>query len=276
MTFGMLIDTTKCIGCDECVVACKKENNLKKDRPRRWKKRFDDLSSTRYTTVIQRGDKFVRQFCRHCLSPACASACIVGALERTEEGAVIYDNDKCMGCRYCMMACPFGIPRYDWEASVPFVRKCTFCYPRIKKGDKPACAEACQEGAVIFGQREALLQQAKETIENDPKRYIDKVYGETEVGGTAIIYISDVPLDFLAWKPDVGDTPLPDLTYAALSKVPPIVLSMAGLMGGIAWVTHRRMKRQQEAAAGSPTNKENTDSAATETIEDASDKGEAQ
>ena len=67
-----------------------------------------------------------------------------------------------MGCRYCMLACPFGIPRYDWEAAVPYVRKCTFCYPRIKAGKKPACAEACEEGAVLFGDRETLIATHEE------------------------------------------------------------------------------------------------------------------
>jgi formate dehydrogenase iron-sulfur subunit len=252
--YGILTDTTKCTGCEECVKGCKTENKLGEDKPRRWKRHIDDLSSTRYTTILQKPDmRFVRQFCRHCLEPACASACIVGALTRTPEGAVVYDGDKCMGCRYCMMACPFGIPRYDWEASVPFVRKCTLCHPRISKGKKPACVEACPHEATIFGPREELLQIAHDRLEKHPDRYVDKVFGETEVGGTAILYISDIPLDFLAWKPGLDAEPLPDRTWAALSKVPPIVLGMGGLMAGIHWITARREAVKKEAAEAAAT-----------------------
>jgi formate dehydrogenase iron-sulfur subunit len=171
-----------------------------------------------------------------------------------------------------MLACPFGIPRYDWEASIPFVRKCTFCHPRIRTGKKPACADACEYGAVIFGERDTLLEKAKHTISESPDRYIDKVFGETEVGGTSIIYISDISLDFLAWKPDLGETPLPNLTYAALSKVPPIVLGMAGLMGGIAWITHRRMK-MRDVQNKAPREAERDER--TQSSEESSDKGES-
>jgi formate dehydrogenase iron-sulfur subunit len=239
---GILTDTTLCTGCERCVEACKQENNLGKDLPRRWKREIDDLSSTRFTTIVRReGNRFVRRFCRHCNEPACVSACIVGALTKTEEGPVVYDSDKCIGCRYCMMACPYGIPRYDWEKTTPFVRKCTMCYPRLQEGREPACVEICPEKATIFGTREELLRIAHDRIEENPDRYINKVFGETEIGGTSVLYISDIPLDFLAYKPDLGDQPLPQLTWAALSKVPPIVVGMGGLMTGIYWIIHRRM-----------------------------------
>ena len=245
--YAILTDTTRCIGCEDCVKGCKEENNLKKDLPRRWKRRIDDLSSTRYTTMIEKaGGRYIRHFCRHCLEPACVSACIVGALTKTPEGAVIYDGDTCMGCRYCMLACPFGIPRYDWEKSVPYVRKCTLCHKRIAAGKKPACVDACKEDATIFGPRDELIKEAKRRIRGNPSKYVNKVFGETEVGGTSVIYVSDISLDFLGWKPDLGDEPLPDLTWAALSKVPPIILGMGGLMAGIHWITSRRQKVSEE------------------------------
>jgi len=239
---GILTDTTLCTGCERCVEACKEENDLGKDLPRRWKSQIDDLSSTRYTTIVRKdGDHFVRRFCRHCQEPACVSACIVGALQKTAEGPVIYDSDKCIGCRYCMMACPYGIPRYDWEKTTPFVKKCTMCYPRLQEGREPACVEACPEKATIFGTREELLSIAHQRIAENPGRYLQTVVGETEIGGTSILYISDIRLDFLAFKPDLGDDPLPQLTWAALSKVPPIVVGMGGLMAGIYWIVNRRM-----------------------------------
>jgi len=263
-TWAILTDTTLCTGCEKCVQACKdvqaskSENKLvKKDVPRHWKSRIDDLSSTRYTTIVRRpGNHFVRQQCRHCVDPACVSACLVGALQKTPEGPIIYDSSKCMGCRYCVMACPYGIPRYGWEKSVPFIHKCDMCYDRVKEGGQPACVEACPEKATIFGQRDALIDQAHARIKNNPDKYIDKVFGETEVGGTSVIYISDVPLDFLAFKPELDDQPLPELTWAALSKVPAIVAGVGGVMTGVWWIIGRRMKLEEEAAQSAMANKE--------------------
>lgn len=240
---SILTDVTLCTGCEACVEGCKKEHNLGKDVPRRWKLRIDDLSSTRYTTIDHPGgNHHVRRQCRHCIEPACVSACLVGALQQTPEGAVVYDADRCMGCRYCMTACPYGIPRYDWQAAVPYVRKCNLCDQRLVKGGIPACVEACPEKATIFGTREELLAEAHRRIEQNPGRYQGRVYGETEIGGTSVIYISDIPLDFLGFKPDLGATPLPELSWAALSKVPPLVAGMGGLMVGVWWMVGRRMK----------------------------------
>ncbi len=247
---AILVDTTRCTGCDRCVAACKKENDLGVDRPQRWKSRIDALSSTRYTTILQRpGDHFVRRFCRHCLEPACASACLVGALQKLPQGPVVYDSDRCMGCRYCMNACPYGIPRYEWEESVPHVRKCTLCYQRLAKGQLPACVEACPEKAAIFGRRDDLLVEARARLRAKPDLYLDHIYGEHEVGGTSVLYVSDIPLDFLAYQPDLGDEPLPELTWAAMQKVPPIVVGMSGLMLGVYWITKRRMQLAAEAEA---------------------------
>jgi len=249
---GILNDTTLCTGCERCVEACKKENRLGSDLPRPWKQRIDDLSATRFTTVARRaGNHFVRRFCRHCQEPACVSACIVGALQKTAEGPVIYDSAKCIGCRYCILSCPYGIPRYDWESSTPYVRKCTMCYHRVSEGRVPACVEACPENATVFGPREELILEARRRIEANPGRYIHKVFGETEIGGTSVIYVSDIPLGFLAYKPDLGDKPLPTLTWAALSKVPPLIVGMGGLMAGAYWVIERRMKLAAQAAPAS-------------------------
>jgi len=176
------------------------------------------------------------------------SACLVGALQKTEEGPVIYDSSRCMSCRYCMASCPYEIPRYDWEKAVPFVRKCTMCHSRIEEGKLPGCVEACPHGATIFGTREELRKEAQRRIDADPDRYVNHIYGETEVGGTSVLYISDIPLDFLAAKPDLDTQPLPELTWAALSKVPPMVIGMAGLMTGFWWITGRRNKLAEEAA----------------------------
>lgn len=252
-TFAILTDTTRCTGCETCVHACKQTYQLGRDRAWRWKQRIDDLSATRFTTIETRpGGHHVRKQCRHCVEPACVSACLVGALQKTELGPVIYDQNRCMGCRYCMMACPFGIPRYQWQSAVPYVRKCILCYDRIKEGKQPACTEACPYGATIFGTRAKMLAEARRRITAEPQRYYPrgapKVYGAHEVGGTSVLYISDISLDFLGWQPELGDEPVPALTWGALRKVPKIAFGVAALMSAIYWIIGRRAKLQAEAA----------------------------
>lgn len=251
---AILIDTTRCVGCEECVVACKEENRLGKDRPWRGQGEIDSLSATRNCSVHRRpDDHFVLQQCRHCLEPACVSVCLVGAMQKTPEGPVIYDADRCMGCRYCLLACPYGIPRYDWDRAVPFVHKCTMCHHRLIEGGIPACVEACPQKATVFGSRPDLLAEADRRIAADPGKYIGRIFGEHEVGGTSVLYISDIPLDFLSWKPDLGDEALPDLTWQSLSKVPPMILGMGAFMGGAYWVINRRMKLASMADGGETT-----------------------
>ncbi len=252
--FGILNDTTLCNGCGRCVEACKRENRLAKDLPRRWKRSIDDISSTRFTTVVQwEKTHYVRRFCRHCVHPACVSACIVGALHKTAEGPVLYDSSKCIGCRYCMIACPYSIPRYDWESRTPYIRKCTMCHDRIYSGQMPACVDACLEKATIFGSRDAMIQEAHRRITENPGRYLHAVVGESEVGGTSVIYISDIALTFLTYKPDLGTQPLPELTWSAISKVPALVLGVGGLMSGLYWMIERRNKLSAGTASGSTT-----------------------
>lgn len=249
---AILTDVTLCIGCEECVVACKATNDTGRDRMWRWQRRIDDLSDSRWTTIIRRpDDHYVRQQCRHCLEPACVSACPVGALKKTRSGAVTYDPDICMGCRYCMMACPFGIPRYRWVDPVPTVRKCVLCHDKLESGelDQPACTAACPAEATVFGVREELLELAHQRIRENPNRYIDKVWGEHEAGGTSVLYLSDIDLGFLALNPDIGTDPLPSTTVPAMTLVPPVFVGMGAVMAGAWWVIERRMRLQQERAS---------------------------
>jgi formate dehydrogenase iron-sulfur subunit len=249
MSAAILIDITKCVGCEECVLACKEENDLGPDRLRRGQEAVDGLSATRFSTILRYpDDHFVRQQCRHCLEPACVSACLVGAMQKTPEGPVIYDPELCMGCRYCLMACPYGIPRYEWDEAAPLVKKCTLCYPRIAEGREPACVEACPEDALLFGERDELLAEARRRIAESPGTYLDHIYGEKEVGGTSVLYLTDISLGFLGWSENLGEGDLPHLTHAALKKVPWTILGMGSLMGGIYWVINRRMKLAAQAA----------------------------
>jgi formate dehydrogenase iron-sulfur subunit len=199
--------------------------------------------------VARPGEHYVRKQCRHCLEPACVSACPVAAMQKTPEGPVTYDSSRCMGCRYCMMACPYGIPRYEWDSLAPVVRKCTLCYERLQSGLLPACVEVCPEQALLFGPREELLAEAHDRLKDQPELYLPHVYGEQEVGGTSVLYVSDIPLDFLAYHDQPGQKPLPELTWAAMSKVPPVALGMTALMAGTYWIIERRMKKM----GGGPT-----------------------
>ncbi|MFZ5822310.1 MAG: 4Fe-4S dicluster domain-containing protein [Chloroflexota bacterium] len=252
---GILVDVTRCTGCNQCVDACAQVNQLGaasfavQQSP-------DGLSARRWSSIVESPEGgFVRKFCRHCLEPACVSACPVGAMYRTSEGAVLYDSQKCMGCRYCMMACPFGIPRYEWDSPAPLVQKCTLCYSRIQQGQLPACVETCPEQVLTFGERSELLDIANQRIQEAAQTYLPKVYGAQEVGGTAIIYISHVPLDFLGYHGAPIQEPMPELTWEWLSKVPAITVGVAGLMTGLFWIIERRMQAEaaQKARQSQPT-----------------------
>jgi len=241
MSVAILTDVTKCVGCLECVAACKNINKLDKDEPRFWQKN-DGLSSRNWTSVVSKPDgHYVRKQCRHCLEPACASACPVGALHKTPEGPVVYDAEKCLGCRYCMMACPYGIPRYEWDQKVPYVRKCIMCYEHLKEGQQPACTAACPEKATIFGDRDKLLAEAHQRIKDTPGVYLDHVWGEYEVGGTSVLYVSDIDLGFLCYQPDLT-TALPSTTELAMRSVPFAFLGMGAVMLSVNWVVKRRQE----------------------------------
>jgi len=237
---GILVDVTRCTGCNQCVEACAEANQLGASNFM-VQQSPDGLSARRWSSIVESPEGgFVRKFCRHCLEPACVSACPVGAMYRTEEGVVLYDSQKCMGCRYCMMACPFGIPRYEWDTPVPLVQKCTLCYSRLEQGQLPACVETCPEKVLTFGERSELLALANQRLQEAARTYLPKVYGAHEVGGTAILYISHVPLDFLGYHGVPIEEPMPELTWAWLSKVPAISIGVAGLMTGLYWIIERR------------------------------------
>ena len=237
MSKAILVDTTKCIGCGACVAACKEVNALPK---------ADDnlinleLSADTLNVVQSHGSVFVRRFCMHCLDPTCASVCPVGAFRKTASGPVVYDADRCIGCRYCMVACPFSIPRYEWKVALPKVKKCTMCAPRQAKGEQPACTEACPVQAGIFGDHDDLLREAENRLKLNPSGYVQHIYGKEEAGGTSVLYLSSVPFDVLGFPANVPRGPLPMYTFRVLSKLPRLVTLGGVLLGGIWWITSRR------------------------------------
>ena len=260
MTWAILTDVTKCIGCEECVTACQEARDLPQERPWPWVKQITDLSSARWTNLVDivddRGSHFVRRQCRHCLDPECVSVCLVGALQKTDEGPVIYDPDICIGCRYCMIACPWEIPRYSWEDTVPYIQKCDMCYERMVNGEeKPACVEACPTEATIFGERDELLAEARRRLAAEPNKYLPKIWGESEVGGTSVMYISDVEIKLTDLdKPIMEMAAMPHRTTKILHQMPFVFVLMAGAMGGLNWVITRRQKLAAEAARAAERN----------------------
>lgn len=234
---GILVDTTQCIGlnCRRCELACAKEHNLPTpDKPPEDPTVFDARRRTSPTqfTVVNRfpGDSpdspiYAKKQCMHCDEPACASACLVKAFTKTDEGAVTYDASVCIGCRYCMVACPFDIPTYEYNSALhPRVRKCTFCFEeRLKEGRAPACTEACPREVMTFGKRDDLIKLARQKIARSPDRYVEHIYGEHEVGGTSWMYLSSKPFDQIGFRTDLGSTPYPSLTRNYLSAAPLIM-----------------------------------------------------
>ncbi len=257
-SMGVLVDLTKCVGCRTCEAACNKEQDLPTpDKP------FDDLSvfeerregglprrtTEKAYTVVQKYDVEGREHplfrkvqCNHCNEPACLTSCFVNAYKKTPEGAVIYDKTVCVGCRTCMVACPFYIPAYSYSSAInPVVKKCIMCYDtRLKFGRPPACVEACPQEVMTFGKRKDLLKLAHQRISEKPDKYVDQVYGENEVGGTAWMYMSDVPFDKIGYDTHLGTQPIISYVKEFLGMVPMVLTIWPALFTGFHLLSNRK------------------------------------
>ncbi len=278
MPSATLIDTTKCIGCKACQVSCKQWNGLPAEHttlpPQNAELQNPRVLSSKTFVLIQQHEIedanapggmrsiFVKRQCMHCEDPACASACPVTAMYKTEEGPVAYDASKCIGCRYCMLACPWDVPTAEWDSLAPRISKCDGCYSRItqripterngnalvakdhpvyaEQMNEPACVKQCAPGALLFGDRDAMLREAKRRIRENPGKYVDYIYGEHEAGGTNTFYLSAVPFEQLGF-PKVQMGPYPHYSEIALGSVPPAVVGVGALLGGAFRLSQRRM-----------------------------------
>lgn len=240
MTVGILIDLTRCKGCQACVYACKEQNGLSADNP-------TQLGAQTWVSVEQKQNTFVRRQCMHCIDPACVSVCPVAALQKQKNGPVTYDEDRCMGCRYCMMACPFQIPKYEWHETQPRVQKCILCAEkRVSHNQQPACTQVCPTQAACFGERAQLITEAQSRILKAPNRYVNHIYGLEEVGGTSLLYLSAVPFAQLGFPEGIEKEPYPRLTWNVLSKIPNVVAIGGTLMLGVWWLGNRKEKVARE------------------------------
>jgi len=226
--YGILVDTTRCIGCRRCEKGCAEANGLpipdiSEDKNKEILKNIRNTSPTQYTVInkyeTEKGTVYVPKRCMHCNQPGCAAACLVKAIRKRETGHVTWDLN-CIGCRLCMISCPFDIPKFEYDKAIPRIQKCNLCYDRFKKGLVPACVEVCPTQALTFGTRRDILMEAKRRISNNPDKYISHIYGEYEAGGTSHIYISAVPFEKIGFKTNIGLEPYPKYSTGFLYAVP--------------------------------------------------------
>jgi formate dehydrogenase iron-sulfur subunit len=258
---AVLVDLVRCMGCRACQVACKAWNDNPGemtlclgcyDNPPGFS--VDTWSLIQFNEVEYNGDLhwvFAKRQCMHCLHPACVSACPVQALHKLDNGPVVYDKEKCIGCRYCMVACPFNVPRIDFYKFLPVITKCTFCAGRQSEGLEPACVKACPTDALTFGTRDELLAEGRTRIANRPDKYVNHIYGEREAGGTSWMYLSPVPFKDLIPTvekafgfPELDSEPVPEISESvAVYGTPTALATVGAVLAGVYWITKRRMQQ---------------------------------
>jgi formate dehydrogenase iron-sulfur subunit len=243
---AFLFDATRCIDCRACMVACSVENNIAMNKTRLWvagvgiKGEYPDL---------QRGTMVYH--CMHCEHPDCLSACPVGAYDKREDGPVLYNPDKCIGCRYCMNACPFGVPHFDYDKGIlegAFIDKCTFCPQRVDNGQEPACVATCPTDALEYGERHELIAKAHARIAAHPGRYVDHLYGEFENGGTSYLILSHVPFSELG-LPNLPETPVNEVSEKVIGLTLPAALGMGVVLAATAVGVSLVNKNKEKASA---------------------------
>ncbi|HVI09498.1 MAG TPA: hydrogenase 2 operon protein HybA [Candidatus Binatia bacterium] len=261
---GMLYDATRCIGCQTCVVACTKANDLQPDNRRDPLHQAPGDLNYRTKTLIKlykaadgKEFSFVKQQCMHCVDPACVSACMFGGLKKDSKSGVVTWNGKyCVGCRYCEVACPYNIPKFQWEGFNPRIVKCELCKDRLAQGEEPACTAVCPKKAVVFGTREELLKEAKLRIAQNPGKYFEnRVFGEKEGGGTQVLYLSHVSFSAIG-LPELGDESVPRKYLKWQRRLYSYLILPAGLyavlVGSIRknWKHHEEHMREEEQETG--------------------------
>lgn len=254
---GMLYDATLCIGCKACMVACRDANGLQ--YPDDEGMYYDPLDLSEHAKTVIRlhrdGERqaYFKAQCLHCIDPACASACMLGAFKKREGGVVTWEQDRCIGCRYCQVACPFGVPKFEWSSTTPRLIKCEMCAHRLKEGQEPACTEVCPRAAVIFGNYRELLAEARRRLREEPTRYYLKIFGETDAGGTQVLFLSPAGVPFeKVGLPDLGERPAPataETVQHTLYRGFAMPIALYAFLGAFVWRNQRVAAAQDEKAS---------------------------
>jgi formate dehydrogenase iron-sulfur subunit len=259
---AMLIDSTRCVGCRACQVACKQWNELQAEEATffagKGYQNPRDLSANSWTVItyneVEVNNRFDWVFgklqCFHCNVPACASACPVSALEKTENGPVVYHADICLGCRYCQLACPFKVPRFEWNKIIPEITKCTMCADRVAAGLEPACAKVCPTDAIVFGDRDKLIEEAESRIRNNPIGYVHHIFGKDEAGGTCVMHISNVSFEEIGFDTKIPMEPILSKAEHAMKPIPFVLTGLGLVLGGVSWVVNRKKQINRESQTG--------------------------
>jgi Fe-S-cluster-containing dehydrogenase component len=247
---GMLYDSTRCVGCQECERVCAKAHGLPEPTETVEVGKLRKPSETQRSVInsfrTSKGDLFVKNQCMHCNEPACTAACLTEAMKKTKEGPVIWRDNKCMGCRYCMVSCPFDTPKFEYNSANPKIQKCDMCYDRIMQGQIPACAEACPGEALTFGTRRELIAIARKRIAENPDQYYNQIYGENVAGGTGFLYIAAVPFNEIGLNTRLQNSSYPELTKGFLYSVPSVDVLLPPLLLGIYTATKNNHLKEEE------------------------------
>jgi Fe-S-cluster-containing dehydrogenase component len=235
--YGILYDSTYCGGCQVCEIECADHYGFPWPEDEPVVGEIREPNETRRVAVscynTSKGEMYMRKACNHCNNPACASACLTKAMLKTDEGPVIWREKKCMGCRSCMIACPFDIPKFEYDSPNPKIQKCRMCFELLQDGQQPKCAENCPAEALLFGKRRDLIEIAKARIYDDPENYNHAIYGEHEVGGTGVIYLASVPFEELGLRTDLGNVPYPEYNKTFLYSVPAVLILWPAILLGL-------------------------------------------
>lgn len=252
---ALLYDATRCVGCRACVVACREANQLEPETNGIPGGLYDaplGLGAGTKTVIKLASDgserSYVKSQCMHCVDPACVAGCMIGALQKREHGIVTWDAGRCIGCRYCQIACPFDVPKFEWSSATPRIVKCEMCSHLLARGEPPACVSACPRRAVVFGQRAELLEEARRRLAEQPDRYVPRIYGEHDGGGTQVLYVSHLPFEKLG-LPQLGDEAVPQLAEAVQHGIYQGFLAPAVLYAALAGVLWRN-RRQRSGSEG--------------------------
>jgi formate dehydrogenase iron-sulfur subunit len=246
--FGVLYDSTRCVGCRTCEYECAAAHGLPEplgevEAIRKTNETCNTVVNTFQTT---KGEVYVKRQCMHCNEPACDAACLTQAMHKNETGPVTWNGNKCMGCRYCMVSCPFDMPKFEYFSSNPKIQKCDMCFEKQMAGESPVCVTNCPNEALVFGTRRDLIKEARRRIYEKPDVYVDHIYGEHEAGGTGCLYLSPVPFEELGMNTSIQKASYPSLTKGFLYTVPSVDLLLPPLLLGIYAATKNNHAKEEE------------------------------